>query len=267
MNPSTVYRSQSQLIADGVTADVLAAGDSWFWYPFPGGSLIDQIGFQIANSHNILVVGNNGAEAVDFTEGKYKNAYNEMIRLYGSSTSALFISGGGNDFAGFNDLRPLLKPDCTGIKTAASCFLPGDATKTGTVRYLLQKVFESYQLMVTRALNVMPANGKVYVHTYDYSIPDGRGVGRSAGWLKPALDDAKVPTALQPGCIKFVLDLAADNLARLAASMPDGRVRVVDTRGTLKPNQWANELHPTPSGFKAIAKVWMGVLREDGIAL
>jgi len=46
-----------------------------------------------------------------------------MFRLYGDASSALFVSGGGNDFAAFSDLRPMLRqiaPQPARL-TSASC--------------------------------------------------------------------------------------------------------------------------------------------------
>ena len=53
---------------------------------------------------------------------------------------AVFISGGGNDFAGYNDLRPLLKDDCSKFKTAAACYRPGDDERT--LGWLMKKIAE-----------------------------------------------------------------------------------------------------------------------------
>jgi hypothetical protein len=41
---------------------------------------------------------------------------------------------------------------------------------------------------------------------------------------------------------------------------------VVDTRGTLGPDDWANELHPTMAGFEKIAKHWEPTLKTVGLA-
>ena len=102
-----------------VMPSILAIGDSWFWYPFPGGSLIRYLGPIVERKeHTILAYGMNGAEAFDYIDGKYKDRVTGALRRYGSSLSAVFISGGGNDFAGFNDMRPLLRLDCSAAQSA-----------------------------------------------------------------------------------------------------------------------------------------------------
>jgi hypothetical protein len=265
MKYNNVYWSKQALDLDQTTADILAVGDSWFWYPFPGGSLINKIGDLVApKGHNILVAGNDGAEAYDYVKGKYKRQVKELLRLYGSTASALLISGGGNDFAGFNDMRPLLRDDCAGANTPGECFLPGDAE--GTIEWLMQRVFESYAMLISRSLFILPTHARVLVHSYDYSVPSGQGVFGGAGWLQPALDDAKVPTALQQGCIRFLIDHFQSVLSQLVVSGA-GRVVLVDSRGVLSPSDWANELHPKPAGFRKIAEQrWLPVLTQLGLA-
>lgn len=269
MSLQNVYWSHGSLSEAGKIADILAIGDSWFWYLFPGGSLINSIGDLVApKGHNILAVGNNGAEALDFVEGKYKRAANNLLRLYGSSASALLISAGGNDFAGFNDLRPMLKDDCSTAEDAESCFVEGDRYAKGTVRWLIHRAFLSYGRLITNALSVMPPSAKIFVHNYDYSIPTGEGVfgldGR--GWIKPALEDARVPDDLHQDVMCWMVDLHTAVLHELFSLMPD-RIVPMDSRGTLAPDDWVNELHPKAKGFEKIAvQAWLPHLKQAGLA-
>lgn len=267
MRYNNVYWSIEELrrSQDGFTTDTLAIGDSWFWYPMPGGSLVNFLGDLVApKGRNILVAGNNGAEAYDYVNGKYRKQVKELLRLYGGSASAVLVSGGGNDFAGFNDLRPLLKADCSTAQSAADCFRGGNGD--GTVGFLVEKMYEHYALLVTRILMAVPRSATILVHCYDYAVPDGRGVGGGPGWLKPALDSARVPTALQAACIRFLVDRCHGVLQRIAAGA-NGRVVLIDSRGTLAQGDWANELHPRPAGFRKIAQTrWRPALAALGLA-
>ena len=120
------YWDESRMKNAGVSPSILAIGDSWFWYPFVGGSLVNNIGDIVDNKgHVVLAKGMNGAEAYDYVDGKYARSVLEALRLYGSGLSAVLISGGGNDFAGFNDMRPLLKENCSAETTAKGCFQAG----------------------------------------------------------------------------------------------------------------------------------------------
>lgn len=244
---------------------ILAIGDSWFWYPFPGGSLLNQLGRLVARKeHNILAIGQNGAEAFDYVHGKYEKAVRNALRLHGESTLAVFISGGGNDFAGFNDLRPLLRKNCADAVDAQGCFNP---TPGGELYRLMEKIADSYSMLIGRIVLAAHPQVRVFVHNYDYAIPDGRGVfGNKSTWLKAALDDARVPLPLQRQCIAHVLDAFTEKLEDIVA-LNRGRVVLVDGRNTLGPEHWANELHPTPAGFARLARErWLPALTAAGLA-
>ena len=71
--------------------------------------------------------------------------------------------------------------------------------------------------------------------------------------MKPSLD-YRGWTDLAAGTAIVRTALVAFNalLTRLAADA-NNNFHLVPTQGTLAPTDWANELHPTPDGFKAIA--------------
>jgi hypothetical protein len=243
---------------------VLAVGDSWFWYPFPGGSLAHRLGDLLRPSgHHVLVAGNNGAETYDYVHGRYRAQVDDMLRRWGAGARALLVSGGGNDFSGFNELRPLLAADCRAASRAEQCFRAGRGP--GTVGALMQRMLDNHRLLIARALAVMPADSQVFLHTYDYAIPSGKAVFARAPWLKPALDDARVPQSLQPCCIRHLIDRAYELMHRLEVQGA-GRVVLIDSRNTLSPTDWANELHPRPQGFRRIAEqAWRPAFARAGL--
>lgn len=222
MTTGNVYWDGGLMQMDGVYPSILAVGDSWFWYPFPGGSLINQLGDLVApNGHFVLVLGNNGAEAFDYVYGKYSRSILTVLKLHGPSLSAAFISGGGNDFAGMNDLRPMLNADCSAASQAIECFRPG--REAGTVEWLIAKTADSYRMLIRQIMAASRPETFILMHNYDYTYPTGKGVFRSGGsWLKPALDDAKVPEGLQRDCIKLVIDALSDALQTLTQIDPEG---------------------------------------------
>jgi hypothetical protein len=244
--------------AGHLAPSILAIGDSWFWYPFPGGNLINNLGPMVGRkSHVILAKGNNGADVSDYTVGKYKGIVREALRKYGKSLSAVLISGGGNDFAGLHDLRPLLKNDCSGESNAKDCFKTG----AGGLNEFMASIDNHYRNLIGQIYTRTPANCHIIMHTYDYAIPDGKGVFGSKGWLRPALVEAQVPAALHQACMDHVLDSFAKTLTSITKSDPT-HFHVVDSRGVLKASDWANELHPKGSGFAKIAeKSWKPVLK------
>jgi hypothetical protein len=266
MTSSNVYWDRDRMKIANVYPSVLAIGDSWFWYPFFGGSLINQLGRLVAGKgHAIFAIGNNGAEAFDYVYGKYRKSVKSALKLYGRDLSAVFISGGGNDFAGFNDLGPLLKADCTGITNAKDCFRKGNTE--GTINWLMTKTGESYRILVGQILASTNPDTVIIMHNYDYAYPSGKGVfGNKSHWLKPALAASRVSASIQRDCIKYLIDRFTRTIMDVARA-DQNRILVVNSTSTLKKSDWANELHPKPSGFKKIArKKWLPVLRDQGLA-
>jgi len=266
MAGKNVYWDKFRMRNDDVYPSILAIGDSWFWYPLPGGSLINQLGKLVAGKgHYIYAIGNNGAEAFDYVQGKYRKSVKSALKLHGRDLSAVFISGGGNDFAGFNDLRPMLKPDCTGIADAKACFRTGNSE--GSLNWLMTKTEENYRSLVGQIFASTTPATEIYMHNYDYAHPTGKGLlGNNSKWLKSALDDAGVAPGIQHDCIKYLIDRFT-KVIQTVASVDPGRLLVVDSTNTLKKSDWANELHPKPSGFKKIARQkWLPVLRSQGLA-
>ena len=264
MKYKNIYWDEYVLRDDHLTASVLAIGDSWFWYPFPGGSLLNALSPALASKqHVVLAVGRNGAEAFDYVHGTYRMLVDRLLKLHGGAhTSGVFISGGGNDFAGYNDLRPLLAPDCTGAPDEAACYQ--DAFGNDTLTPFMEDIRVNLDTLIDRVFYRVGEGAVVFLHNYDYAIPSGHGVGGST-WLLPALDAAKVPPALRSKCINLLIDRYTDELNLLAAKYSP-RIEVVDTRGTLTAQDWANELHPKPAGFAKIAARWLPQLQAHGLA-
>lgn len=242
---------------------ILAIGDSWFWYPFPGGSLINRLGPVVqSKGHVIFAKGMNGAEAYDYVDGKYAESVRVALRRYGGGLSAVLISGGGNDFAGFNDLRPLLRDNCSGQPNAPSCFQAGPGGLLG----FLDNMDKYYRKLIGLVYAYTSVDCFIVMHTYDYSIPTGKGVFGGPGWLQSALVEAKVPPPLRAECVRYLLDAFHGVLASICTMDPDHLV-LVNSLGTLAPDDWANELHPTAGGFTKIANnCWKPVLAGVGLA-
>jgi hypothetical protein len=257
------YWDEAQMKNANATPSILAIGDSWFWYPFVGGSLVNNIGDIVDSAgHVVLAKGMNGAEAYDYVDGKYARSVREALRLYGSGLSAVLISGGGNDFAGFNDLRPLLKDNCSAEITAKGCFRAGAAGLQG----FFQQMDEHYRKLIGIVYTRTSPSCLILMHAYDYAIPDGRGVFGGNGWLKPALVSAQVPAGLHQACVTHLIDCFYKMLVNIA-SLDPSHLFIVDSRGTLRPSDWANELHPKGSGFSRIANTcWKPVLRNLSLA-
>ncbi|SRR5690349_17270660 len=247
-----LYWHEPSMVLDGAMPSILAIGDSWFWYPLPGGSLATSLSKIVGpQQHTVLAFGNNGAEAFDYVHGVYAGRVSRALDRYGTGLSAVFVSGGGNDFAGFNDLRPLLGANCSSCGDAQSCFNHG--TDPGTIEELFARVRRYYVELIDRIAANVPAAARIFVHNYDYALPSGQAVIGEKAWLKPALVSAKVPAGLRAPCVRYLIDEFSQRLAELE-TLYAGRVVFVDSRGTLAEGDWANELHPKAAGFNKIAR-------------
>ena len=259
-----IYWHEPDLVADGVVPTILAIGDSWFWPPLPGGSLATPLAAIVAaRGHAILAFGHNGAEAFDYVNGVYAAPVERALDRYGEGLGAVFLSGAGHDFAGWTDLRPLLGRDCSTCATAAECLQPERAAGELAARFDRAQSWhiELIDLIAAQA----PAAARIFLHSYDYAQPARQGVIGS-GWLRTALDAARVPPALKSACVRTLVDALADRLQALEARYA-GRVVFVDSRGTLGPGDWANELHPSAAGFERIAQErWRPALVAAGLA-
>jgi len=106
----------------------------------------------------------------------------------------------------------------------------------------------------------------IFIHGYDYPVPDGRnlvGVAKSGiSWLYPVLatrlhygklDERKAVMQDLIDCLNVMQDRVANELTQ--GGWPVGHI---DLRGTLDRGagyqlDWANELHPTAGGFAKLA--------------
>ncbi len=257
------YWDKDQMDLAGATPTMMAIGDSWFWYLFKGGNLVNNIGDLVASKgHIVYARGMNGAEAYHYVDGKYASMVNTALKHYGSHLAAVFISGGGNDFAGFKDMRPLLKQSCKGETLEADCFRMG---KDGLDDFM-KNIDTYYRKLIDVVRSHTKPGCKIIMHTYAYAIPDGKGLFKGKAWLKPALDDAGVAPHLQAKCVVYLLDRFYEVLDNIRKTDPE-HLDIVDSRKALEPADWANELHPSGAGFKKIAvNTWHPVLKKHDLA-
>ena len=252
---------ESILTRDGLFPTVLAIGDSWFWYP--KNNLLNQLHKRLNRKkrHIILVRGHSGAEAVEYESGPIREQIERDLdrkKGYGRTIKAVFLSGGGNDFAGRDDLGKLLLEDCSNASSAFACL------RSGQPKQLFSTVIDALLSVVTLVEEKIPGT-PVFVHSYDYPPPNGKGFLGLGQWLQYPMDEANVDRALQPEVVKLLIDEFWLCLEEAQAKAPT--LQLVDGRHTLKPeDDWANELHPTVRGFNRLAKCWRPALERTGIA-
>jgi hypothetical protein len=260
----------------GDFAGVLAIGDSWFWYP--EFNLLHSLcnNRQLSDDYKtVQVLGFNGARLEEYNPpGRYAKDMTYHLSFANRHFFKLFlISGAGNDAVNY---RLALKPDCSAIGQPADCFdaagldqLLGITSKA--MRTLVQQIRASYP-------DESPTERPILINGYDRPVPDGRGfqphghVTVTGPWLRPALDAAHVKPDLQ-----FRIEVMSFFLGRLNATFqqlhnPANGVIFISSMGTLSVGgdyrrDWANEIHPTASGFDMIVqRHWMPELQRLGMA-
>lgn len=225
-------------------ADIVGIGDSWFF--FPKNNLLEALDRALGRRLTIQAYGDNGLRIVDYFEPTLAGFWRRALRSMALRTKALLISGGGNDFAGEDDFRTLIREDCSGAAGLDACWRPGQP------QALFDRVEQGYRDLIRDARRA-GFDGTVFVHAYDYAVPTGVGFNRFiGGWLKKPMDTSNVPVALHRPLVRALVDELERRLRGLAAS--DAAVVFVDSTGVLRENEWHDELHPTRAGFDRLAQ-------------
>jgi hypothetical protein len=254
---------------------VLAIGDSWFWYP--EFNLLHSLceNRHLRNEYKtIQALGFNGARLEEYlAPGRYAKDMEFQLSFANRHFFKMFlISGAGNDAVRY---RLALKADCSGIDDPEQCFDPagldGLLSRTATA---MGKLIGQIRSCYT---DESPQERPIFINGYDYPVPDGRGfqthahVQLTGPWLLPALDEARVAPDMG-----FRIAVMSHLLRRLDATFQqfDNRangVTVIHSLGTLRTSgnythDWANEIHPTASGFdKIVQDHWIPRLDDWGL--
>ena len=234
--------------------NLLADGDSWFDYPL-GGTLpmvdhtdiIAQLPSLCAQKPFILKLAHYGdVTTAELGLTRVKNIQSAIQNPANGPFDAILFSGGGNDIVG--------DPFCIWLKDAvAVASKPASGLDPDRFPAVLQLVKASYLDLIDLRNNLLPG-APIIVHGYDFAIPSGTGAPCGIGpWLKPALDYCgwTDPVAAAQIVHDALSQFAA--MLQLLASVPGNNMIYVPTQGTLVAAEWANELHPIPSGFQKIA--------------
>jgi hypothetical protein len=270
------FVERSQLIApDGLQRIVaVAEGDSWFDYP-PHLDLIDQL--QALGYLNVWRESHYGDCLAEMCDGQM-DATLEAIREY--RPDVFLLSCGGNDIMGANGgmFGRYLRP-ATPRASPADGYLDRAGIRAAfydEFRPWLRKVFAA---VFEAAEAADKPDLRIFVHGYDYGFPDGRALlGHTVPylvpgpWLAPALMAHGYLRSLRPSsaeiqighsAVKELIDYYNLFLQELVDEFA-GRVVCIDLRGSLpdRKRHWANETHPTESGFALLAQRMDAAVRQ-----
>lgn len=258
---AAISASASAAIRSGDSAGILIAeGDSWFDYPFNDvlKNLEDQYGYDVES----VAHAGDRVEDMAYSAGQLDEFIRriEKVMRRGDIPRAILLSGGGNDIAGEYEFGMLIN-HARSSKSGLN-----ESVVSGVID---QRLFEAYATILTAVTNICMATiGKkipILVHGYDYAIPDGRGFMGGfwllpGPWLEPGFrQKGYEQLAVRKPLIVSLINRFNDMLKVVTSAPAFSHVHYVDLRKTLASGNdyqdaWANELHPTKSGFSAVTE-------------
>ncbi len=243
---------------------LLAEGDSWFSLgSIPAHNLLMELRFE--KSVVVLDLAYPGDQVREMFRRMWDYGAEFANWMAMRSTwrwDAILMSGGGNDLiAAFPHL---LRADIDPANVAPA--RPQDLVNPVALAQLDRYLIESYIGFVNCRDRPDSPNAGVpmIIHTYDYPTPINApslafGLRTGGPWIFPQLN-GRIPREAWVPLTDYLLDHVAETLLTLPGRLPE--FFVVDTRGTLtraalgatgESNDWENEIHPNPGGYRKLA--------------
>lgn len=248
-----LFFTPADLVNSVTSAEIICFGDSWLMHPRAN------LTSELDNIHamkSILVLAEGGLEASDMVDSnqRYLEMFTDALMNNQANIKRVYLSAGGNDFAGWDDFADVLQPDCSACTTPASCF---DLNK---LRTLFKQIFSDLGKLVA-LVNQHVANAQIRLHNYDYAIPDGRVLLGGGKWLKVPMDLRHVPddaNLARGGFRREVVATLIDTFGHWQADLATRFPNTIFTRtaATIGDDEWVDELHANSAGFKKLARVF-----------
>lgn len=252
-------RSGRALVADPLR--LLAIGDSWFDYPlldngptFQHTDIIQQLQ-DVGTPKPIIVPAKHWGytSVVELSLPMHKRIKTALQTKdkWGrrGKPDAILISAGGNDIAG----------DAFCIFISNPPNPPLDDARFKKAMGMIEASYE--ELFELR--NLYAKNVPIYGHCYDFAIPNNVHPACIGPWLHPAFEfSGQTDMTANTKAVADALKLFRELLGRLANKKAN-RFTLLETQGTLKISEWANELHPKRGGFKKIMEIFRARLAAD----
>ena len=187
---------------------------------------------------------------------------------------AVILSAGGNDLIEKVSLSAEDGLSSKAILLDTLLRADGEGLDSSSVDFRLGEFSNDFHTLLTKITRKceehLDAPVPIFVHGYDYTVPDGRGYSPLAfpfagPWLQPAFErmgyyNLKTNTEL----MEDLISQFNERLADIAGSPGFSHVHHVDLRGCLS-NQlrkieyqwcWDNEMHPTKRGFEIVSALF-----------
>ena len=234
-----------------VPLKILAAGDSWFDYPFilgTGGSVIDHL--SALTGQEITNIAHHG-DGLEVTLSLRKRM---ELEQHLPGCNLLLVSAGGDDICGDQFCLWLNDNNGGGTNTAINW---------RRLNNILDYI-ESVYLDLIEIRDEFAPDCRIVTHDYDFPYPSEHGVCFLGPWLKPSLDfcgwtqpddQFQIVKQVMLAFHAKMLAIESDENA-----IKDGSFLHITTQGTLSPDDWANEIHPNRRGFEKMAKRWQSAI-------
>ncbi len=253
----------------------LVEGDSWMdRSAVLQGSLPDFLGYLLDKRHkssmfiNLAMFGDELRRMGDAVAGDFSHWVQDW------SYDAVLLSGGGNDF-----IDAARDPDPGQGILLDLRGQPAPATGLECINQVaVDKLVKDYLDPNFRLLYDAMRQGKsrgdkptIPIFLNQYDVPKARNAPALAGskaWLFEAYMKNGTPPALWDEVTKEIFSALGKALDGWTQA-PFVDVHVVPTLGTLIPasdtadNDWVNEIHPNPSGWKKLAAVWWATMASS----
>lgn len=228
----------------------IAEGDSWF--AFPGllwrRNIIGHLDRTFDARMAFLTMAHNGDTVGEILAGKQRRKLRHALR-HRFGFRLLLFSAGGNDIV---DAMPdLLHQKCRGVSWR-KCI------DDEVLRQTLREIRTGYETLL-RLRDRHNPECHVFTHAYDFPTVNGEPIRIFGKPIrKPPLSveferKGFHNRADQRAIVRFVLSEFHTMLYLLEMNAINP-FTVVDTRGTLHPSHWQDEMHPSDRGFGLIAQ-------------
>lgn len=237
-------------------------GDSWCQFPL----FIDELYDHLRQTYNIYCTSRAGdtIQNMIYKGPEYLKYLRELIHLRGLKLHGFIFSGAGNDvLAKGKSGKPVLEEILKSFDPHRS---PEWHIETAECDAIMQYIANGYRKLfdsVEQRFQILAyPDLKIYVHGYDYvqvrSLPVNDPDRKP--WTinftgDPLRNKGFVDNEIGSSVMKALIDRLNVTTKDVCAAYPE-RAVYVDLRGSVPPNEWADELHATSLGFQKAAQTF-----------